>query len=294
MNRGRSKKLAWIPRAPRIAVVFVVGFLLAWFGVFLTLGFANQKVYSALVQNYDASHGPESAEARARGLLALSHQLVSTRIETLGPWQVPELRQSLTPPPNLDLLIGDGICGSYTAVFTRLAQAAGYSVRIAQMRCGATKGCHMLNEVLLDGRWVVMDAYYNLVLTNPDGLPATFADISGRFGRYESQLPPEYDRNFDFSGVTRTNWEKYPLVLPAIRRVAVWLSSEEAVAGFSARTYLMNWYFNVVIYSVLAILGMLLLWGSAVLGYRVWTRHPRSIAAPVAPDPSLQPAHRHS
>lgn len=258
---------------------FLLGALLVWVIGLLVLGFANERLYRAIVQNYIAQHGEQSEQEFAVGLLNLTHELVSTRIDSLGGWQGPSLRTSLIQPANLDLLIGDGICGSYVGVFTRIAQAAGLSVRIGQMRCGATQGCHMFSEVLLNGRWVVMDAMYNVAFRNDDGTMAVFEQVSANFGDYKSQLPSDYQFWFDYTGVQRTNWNKIPVVMPALRRALLWVVPAEAVDGFSARVYLLNWYFN-----QLYLTGILILAWLAVQRFWLFFRRRFSVEQCAKPD----------
>ncbi len=171
----------------------------------------------------------------------------------------------------------NGACGSFTAVFVRLMQRAGYDVRIAQMFCMGFSGCHILAEVNVDGRWVPCDPLFNVAFHNPDGQLATFDEIGADWEYYRTQAPDDYDFEYDYEGVRRTNWDKYPLVMRPMKSALNLVFGEEEADAISLRTYFMNIYW---VYTAMLLVAYLFVIILSVLSIRSHRR--RRIAAAAA------------
>jgi hypothetical protein len=65
------------------------------------------------------------------------------------------------------------VCGTATNAFINLADSAGLAARrlLLLNSTGLTK--HVVAEVLIDGRWVVVDPTFHLILRGPDGVALT-------------------------------------------------------------------------------------------------------------------------
>jgi Transglutaminase-like superfamily len=69
------------------------------------------------------------------------------------------------------------VCGTATNAFINLADSAGLAARrlLLLNSTGLTK--HVVAEVLMDGRWVVVDPTFHLILRGADGVPVTRAQL---------------------------------------------------------------------------------------------------------------------
>jgi hypothetical protein len=90
------------------------------------------------------------------------------------------------------------VCGTATNAFLNLSRSAGLSSRRLLLLTPESKTKHVVAEVLIDGRWVVVDPSYRLLMHDAQGHPLTrqelqdpamFAEATGAVPNY----PPEYN-----------------------------------------------------------------------------------------------------
>jgi hypothetical protein len=65
------------------------------------------------------------------------------------------------------------VCGTATNAFINLADSAGLAARRLLLLDSRALTEHVVAEVLMDGRWAVVDPTYHLILRGPDGVPLT-------------------------------------------------------------------------------------------------------------------------
>lgn len=183
-----------------------------------------------------------SKKDQAEALLHVTHDLLSPRILIFGGRKDAGPRETWLNGADLSLMEARGGCGSYAHVLARLLNRAGIDVRIAQMRCGDSQACHILVEANLDERWIVLDAGYDLAFRNPDGSLATFSEVQGNWTHFSTQVPEEYDMSFRYDGVRYTNWNKVPVLMPALRRVTTWILGPSRTEQLSLRKYVLDVY----------------------------------------------------
>lgn len=90
------------------------------------------------------------------------------------------------------------VCGTATNAFLNLAHTSGLQVRRLLLLTPDHRAKHVVAEVQLDGRWVVVDPTYRIIMRDAKGQmltrgdlqnPENFAAATGRIPGY----PPEYD-----------------------------------------------------------------------------------------------------
>ena len=104
---------------------------------------------------------------------------------------------------------------------------------------GGERAIHHVIEARLGGAWVLLDAYYNLAFRTPAGTLASAAEVSRHWPHFRTQVPADYNPDYDYSGYYYTNWERVPLVGRLVRSspgLAEWLHAQ----GVSVRF----WFFN--------------------------------------------------
>jgi hypothetical protein len=65
------------------------------------------------------------------------------------------------------------VCGTATNAFINLADSAGLAARRLLLLDSRDLTKHVVAEVLMDGRWAVVDPTYRMILRGPDGAPLT-------------------------------------------------------------------------------------------------------------------------
>jgi len=233
-----------------------------------------------------AVHATKGAKAQRDSVLELLHAtstLVRARSDLLAPLPAEHrvLKEEFLESADAYLL-GSNACGSYAIVLARLMQEIDRPVRVGQMRCDAHWGCHIFVEAQVDGRWAVLDPTYDLHFSAPDGHLASAAELSANWAAYAHQVPPGYDRRYKYDGFRYTNWNKIPVIMPAMHRALLALGMD-GVEQFSARVELLSLYRG---YARAALIPYLFI---CVLTLRKFVRRRRRRLANRGPGVSLPP-----
>jgi hypothetical protein len=178
---------------------------------------------------------------KAVALLHATHDLLEPREKFFEGRRDHGAREDWFHAADFALIEARGACGAYSQVFAQALEAADIDIRIAQMMCAHGPGCHIVVEANIEGRWVVMDAAYDTAFENPDGTLATFGEIGADFPTFRKQLPPNYDDRFAYAGVRYTNWDKVPVLMPALKAV-LGLFMGQHVDEVCLRSYVLDPY----------------------------------------------------
>ena len=82
---------------------------------------------------------------------------------------------SFLQPMSVSIAKG-GWCGNYVRIFIRLSKAQGHPAHKLHIQSGSRS--HTLAEVYYEGKWRVVDPFFNLVYLVPGGEMATFDDLT--------------------------------------------------------------------------------------------------------------------
>ena len=189
--------------------------------------------------------------------LHLTHQLEKNRSVLFGSSKVNSVKAQVLKPLSVDLMIAQEACGGFSYVLGRLLQELGTDIRFAQMKVNGMYGGHILIEARLSHGWVVLDPLYDLYFTRPDGKLASFSDVQHNWSYYSQQLPAGYDMAYRYDGVRYTNWDKIPVVMPAVKNVLSWNMGKEAAENYSIRNFFLR-KFDLIFYGMLAFYALLL------------------------------------
>jgi hypothetical protein len=76
----------------------------------------------------------------------------------------------------------------------------------------------------------------------PSGKLASIADVQADWEHYSQQTPAHYDPKYNYEGVRYTNWNKIPVLMPALRKVLTWTIGSEKTETISLRTFFLEKY----------------------------------------------------
>lgn len=237
----------WWSRGSRFAQLHEMSLLAALHAAFLvTLAFLylndsfENRIFTRIAVH--ATAGAHTQRDTVLDLLHATSVLVTARSDFLAPLpgERPVLKEVFLESADAYLL-GSNACGSYAIVLARLLQEIHRPVRVGQMRCDMRWGCHIFVEAQVNGTWAVLDPSYDLYFTTAGGRLASAEDLTRDWPAYAHQLPATYDARYKYDGVRYTNWNKIPVILPAVHRVLLALHVR-GVEGFSARTKLLALY----------------------------------------------------
>ena len=175
-----------------------------------------------------------------------------------------------------------GPCGSHSRVVTAMLVARGVPSRLRLLLDGSGKSIHTVVEALTDGGWVVGDAAFGIAFRQRDGRPATAEYLAADTAFFRAQVDtiPGYQRDYDYDSTTLLNWQKIPVVLPALRAGLERVLGPERVARI-VRPEIWMWprLFYALVFLVLSV-GLRVL-GVAALAQRPGARRLASARPPV-------------
>ena len=123
------------------------------------------------------------------------------------------------------------VCGSATNAFINLADSAGLSSRRLLLLGPNLAARHVVAEVLIDGRWIVVDPSFRAMLRGPDGTLLTRQDLAvpALFAAATRSLP-DYDSDYTYERtvhvrVARMKWIGRSLRYALDRLVPGWEDS---------------------------------------------------------------------
>lgn len=232
---------------------FVSGILIGLMVYFYTEASYEDRIFKQLSRDFRAEAVDAEDSTRTSQLLSTMdfvHKFINPRQRLFS--EIGGLKSDVIQPLSVDLMTGHGACGSYALVMTRLLKEIGLPVRLIQMKVDGTFGGHILLEAeYAKDKWAVLDPTYNLHFNNELGKLASFSEVQNNWDYYTPQLPADYDMKYRYDDKRYTNWEKIPIILPALKKTLEWIWGKEKVDHFSLRTLALNKfnvYFNCLLF----------------------------------------------
>lgn len=235
-------------------LLLVFGFLLS-----SALHFNNESIYedalfSAIVDKINMDADQDPIDSFFIHAMQMTHTLEANRAHTFNGRFIPGFKANLFRPATIDLMTGNGSCGSYSTVLARILKAGGYQVRIAQMTVKGTPGGHMVVEAKKRSNWIVLDPMLQQYFKKPDGSLASFNDVHENWAYYKTQTSSNYMPAYNYENVRYTNWSKFPTLGKIAKNTISLFAGKKAVDEFSARSYLLRKY-NLLFWASVAALS---------------------------------------
>jgi hypothetical protein len=144
----------------------------------------------------------------------------------------PEVLATRNPEDTLNFKQLLEVCGTASNAFLNLAQSSGLRARRLLLLDENQRSKHVVVEILIDSRWVVVDPAYHAVLRLSDGRPATREDLRNpEIFRAATQTIPHYPSIYSYESTVHVRLARIPLVGRFLRRTLnfVWPSWEESI-----------------------------------------------------------------
>lgn len=112
------------------------------------------------------------------------------------------------------------VCGSATNAFLNLSRSSGLEARRLLLLSPDRTAKHVVAEVRIDGRWVIVDATYRVFLKDAQGRMLTRADLQDPrlFQEAVAQIPG-YVTAYSYERVAHVRVGALPVLGPFLRRV---------------------------------------------------------------------------
>lgn len=216
-------------------LIFLNGFILALIGYFYTENNYEEKIFDALSLQVSQTSSSQTTDSILITSLHVTHELERYRLSVFGNKDISTFKSDLIRPVTFDLITGNGACGSFSYVLARILNQMSIPTRFAQMKVNGEYGGHILVEAFNGHKWVVLDPSYDLAFKTENGNLASFAEVQNNWMHYSAQVPEGYNPIYAYSGVQYTNWDKIPVVMPALKQVLNFTIGEEEANVFSIR-----------------------------------------------------------
>jgi hypothetical protein len=111
------------------------------------------------------------------------------------------------------------VCGSATNAFLNLSRSSGLEARRLLLLSPDRTAKHVVAEVHIDGRWVIVDATYRVFMKDAQGRLLTLADLKDpRIFREATSLIPGYVTAFSYESVAHVRVGALPFLGSSVRR----------------------------------------------------------------------------
>src|SRR5882724_5593263 len=244
-------------RFAKYILIFTIGFMIALLQQFNKRDNSEKNFFKEIASEISEKRPVLNEDSSIVDALHITNLLLRYRTEIFhksdGPVRIGggEYDGSLTG----DLLTANGACGSYADVLAELLETMGFKTRIAQMKVGDTWGGHIIAEVQTTKGWVVLDASNDLFFTTPSGNLASFKDVSSNWEYYRAQTPKNYNKDYCYTDVRYTNWEKIPVVMPLLKKGLTVFIGSQRVNAISLRSLVLRKY---KVYCLLLIISLVI------------------------------------
>jgi hypothetical protein len=224
-------------------LLFINGILLSTCFYFKTESKYEDALFESIVDKIKSkAHPDHNLDSFFVAAMQMTHTLEYNRQNIFSGKKLNGLKAELFRPATIDLMTGNGACGSYTTVLARILKAGGYQVRIAQMIVNGTIGGHMVVEVKKRSNWIVLDPLLQQYFKKPDGSLASFNDVHQNWEFYKKQTKNDYVSSYNYQGVNYTNWNKIKYFGPAAKWMLELVLGKEKASEISIRSYILRKY----------------------------------------------------
>ena len=224
-------------------LTFLNGFLLATLFYFKMEANYEQELFKAIQSNIDTKINlSDNQDSIVVKVMQACHALLTDRLSVFRNQNMDGFKVDYVHPSSIDLMTGQGACGSYSIVLARTLENYDYPVRIAQMKAHGKFAAHNVVEAKTTNGWAVLDPLFDVYFIKPNSGLASFADVQGNWDYYKKQLPSNYDFNYRYEDVRYSNWGKIPLILPAAKKVLDFVLGKEKADAISLRVYFLKMY----------------------------------------------------
>jgi hypothetical protein len=173
---------------------------------------------------------------------------------------------------NYDALLR--VCGTATNAFINLADIGGMPTRRLLLLDSRELTKHVVAEVLVDGRWIVVDPTFRVILRGTDGQPLTREQLTNReiFAEATGGID-KYDPNYTYERTAHIRVGRLGLLAPAVRgaldHLAPGWESSPATSALVERESLAATFAGITLVLFLSLLRVSLRWyGEKRLGVR--------------------------
>jgi hypothetical protein len=122
------------------------------------------------------------------------------------------------------------VCGTATNAFVNLAESSGLRSRRLLLLDQNRQSKHVVAEIMVGNRWVVVDPAYHTIFRKPDGQMVTQSDLRNpETFREVTKAIPDYPQSYTYESTAHVRLSRIPIFGRSLRGLltAIWPSWEE-------------------------------------------------------------------
>lgn len=252
-------RLSWRRTGLQIRIFFLglLTCVLFWFGTESTYEKEIFDNISAKI-NRQQPGSQRRKDSFALAALHMTYYLQERRNKVFDSVVFTSVKYQYFRPVTVDLMTGDGACGSFSMVLARILKANNMHVRLGQMVVHGIPSGHIFVEAETENGWIVLDPLYDLVYHRPDGRFASYDDLHQNWDYYKQQVPLHYNLQYRYESVHYTNWNKLGFVSRLLHWTLLKIYGEAKTEKISLRPYLLRIYHKLFWLTLFAWLLLLL------------------------------------
>jgi len=124
------------------------------------------------------------------------------------------------------------VCGTASNAFVNLAESGGLSARRLLLLDNNHLTKHVVVEVLIGDRWIVVDPAYHTIFRLPNGRMVTRTELQDpAIFRLATQGIPDYPQDYTYGSAAHVRLARIPVIGPSLRSIlnSVWPAWEESI-----------------------------------------------------------------
>jgi Transglutaminase-like superfamily len=124
------------------------------------------------------------------------------------------------------------VCGTATNAFVNLAESSGLRSRRLLLLDENRQSKHVVAEIMVGDRWVIVDPAYHTIFRKPDGQMVTQSDLRNpETFREVTKVIPDYPQWYSYESTAHVRVSRIPVVGRHLRSflTAVWPTWEESI-----------------------------------------------------------------
>jgi SAM-dependent methyltransferase len=197
----------------------------AWYGANALLAVSVLFVLYTLVWEYSTQRYLKGFSDAVVPALATPEEKITAILAWMGhgPARLPALPSGVTqdrdPTDTLNYQALLQVCGSATNAFINLADSSGLSARRLLLLNNNHGAKHVVAEVLVNGKWIVVDPSFRTILRGPSGQFLTRNDLANPTVFWvATHNIPHYDPSYDYTETVHVRLTRIPFLGEALHR----------------------------------------------------------------------------
>lgn len=241
INRFFNSLWAYIHKCLSTRLLKLAHFLLVVLLIYILIEWNHENnLYRNIARMAELHANSKSDTAVVQEAMTSINSIMQSRSALFQAQENLSLKQSILQSADIHLMYGSGACGGYSMVLARTLQVLGYEVRIGQLKViNGGWGAHIIIEYYskLLHNWVMIDPLFTWIPRTKSGKMASVKYVAKHWQEFENQMPDDFKRQYRYTSVRYTNWDKFGGILKPYYKLAKLFKGKAYADSICLRMY---------------------------------------------------------